>query len=66
MGVRQVYFSDLNGKEVKDPAAMATMTITFADKRRGVYELDITDEEATPFADKGRKISGPGVRREQS
>ena len=62
MGVRSVFYSDLSGQEVND--AMGKMVVSFSDGRKGTYELDITDEEAQGFAEKGRRAGGPGKRKE--
>lgn len=63
MGVRQVFFSDLSSKEVND--AMGKMIVSFSDGRKGQYELDITDDEAQEFASKGRRVGGPGVKKQK-
>lgn len=55
MGQRIIWVSDLSGKEVND--RMGKITVEYSDKRRGTYELDVTDEEAEELAKKGRKLS---------
>lgn len=56
MGKRVIKFSDLSGKEIEDPKLEATITVEFNDKRRGKYELDVTQEEALEMAAKGEKV----------
>ena len=34
--------------------------MAFADARRGVFELDLTNREAQELADKGRKVARRG------
>jgi hypothetical protein len=53
--------SDLSGETVPEDKA-ATMTITFADGRRNPYELDISEEEAEPFVQKGTEKKRRGRR----
>jgi len=57
MGQRIIKFSDLSGKEIEDPKMEATITIEFADKRRGRFVLDVTQDEANELADKGTKVT---------
>lgn len=58
MGQRTIKFSDLSGTEIEDPKEEATITIEFADKRRGQYRLDVTQDEALEFSQKGSKVVG--------
>jgi len=59
---RTIRVSDISGQEI--PAGRgATIRITFADARKGVRELDVTDAEAEKFggrnvARRGRKPAG--------
>jgi hypothetical protein len=50
-----VLVSDISGAEIADGKG-ATIRITFRDQRKGVRELDVTDEEAD-------KIGGRQVKR---
>jgi hypothetical protein len=50
-----VLVSDISGAEIADGKG-ATIRITFRDQRKGVRELDVTDEEAD-------KIGGRPVKR---
>jgi hypothetical protein len=50
-----VLVSDISGTEIADGKG-ATIRITFRDQRKGVRELDVTDEEAD-------KIGGRQVKR---
>ena len=54
MGQRVIVYSDLSEKEGQD-GRMGKLIVSFSDGRRGTYELDVTDEEAEEFAQKGRK-----------
>jgi hypothetical protein len=56
---KTIRVSDRTGQEIPDGRG-ATVRITFADARKGVRELDLTDEEAEslggrPVARRGRK-----------
>jgi hypothetical protein len=42
---KTVLVSDISGQEIADQKG-ATVRITFRDARKGVRELDVTDEEA--------------------
>jgi len=56
-----VVVSDLNGEVVQEGAG-AKVRITFADARRGSYELDITgnEPEVKKLMEKGRKVARRG------
>ena len=59
MARKTVYVSDLSNKEIPEGDG-AKVRVTFADARRGVYELDLTNSEAQELADKGRKVARRG------
>ena len=59
MAKKTIHISDLSGKEVADGKG-ATITIRFADARKGIYVLDVTDDEAEEFGQKGRKQARRG------
>jgi hypothetical protein len=61
MAVKTVHISDLSGKEIREGAG-ATITIRFADARKGQYVIDATDEEAEELGRKGRKQGRRGRR----
>jgi hypothetical protein len=59
MARKTVLVSDKSGKEIEEGKG-AKVRITFVDARKGVRELDLTDEEAAqlggrPVARRGRK-----------
>jgi hypothetical protein len=59
---KTIRVSDMSGQEIEDGKG-ATVRITFADARRGVRELDLTDAEAEklggrPVARRGRRPKG--------
>jgi hypothetical protein len=54
MARKTVLVSDISGKEIPDGNG-ATVRITFRDARRGVRELDVTDEEAEAYG--GRPVA---------
>jgi hypothetical protein len=56
---KTVLVSDMSGKEVPDGKG-ATIRITFRDARKGVRELDVTDEEAERLG--GRQVARRGRR----
>lgn len=63
MAKKTVLVSDKSGKEIQEGKG-ATVRITFYDARKGVRELDLTDEEATqlggrPVARRGRRPKSP-------
>jgi hypothetical protein len=59
MAKKTVLVSDMSGKEIPD-AKGATIRITFRDARKGVRELDVTDEEAERLG--GRSVARRGRR----
>jgi hypothetical protein len=54
MAKKTIHISDLSGKEVPDGKG-ATISIKFTDARKGMYVLDVTDDEAEELGQKGRK-----------
>jgi hypothetical protein len=61
MAKKTVHISDLSGKEITEGRG-ATISIKFADARKGTYVLDVTDEEAEELGAKGRKQARRGRR----
>jgi hypothetical protein len=59
MARKTVFVSDLSGEPIPDGKG-AKVRITHADARRGSYELDVTDEEATELGRKGRPVARRG------
>ncbi len=59
MARKTVLVSDMSGKEIPDGKG-ATIRITFRDARKGVRELDVTDEEAERLG--GRQTARRGRR----
>jgi hypothetical protein len=59
MAKRTIRVSDQSGQEIADGKG-AVVRITFADARRGVRELDLTDEEAEKLG--GRPVARRGRR----
>ena len=59
MARKTVLVSDLSGVEIPDGKG-ATIRITFRDARKGVRELDLTDEEAEKLG--GRAVARRGRR----
>jgi hypothetical protein len=51
----------MSGGEIADGKG-AIMRITFADARKGVIELDVTDAEAEQLGRKGRRVARRGHR----
>ena len=58
---KTVLVSDLSGKEISEGKG-ATIRNTFHDARKGVRELDVTDEEAEELGGKGRAVARRGRR----
>jgi len=56
---KTVLVSDMSGKEIADGKG-ATIRITFRDARKGVRELDVSDEEADRLG--GRQVARRGRR----
>jgi len=54
-----VRVSDLSGEEISDGKG-ALVRITFADARKGVIELDVTDAEGDELGRKGRRVARRG------
>ena len=61
MAKKTVHISDLSGKEIREGSG-ATITIKFADARKGQYVIDATDDEAEELGQKGRKQARRGRR----
>jgi hypothetical protein len=64
MARRTVLVSDLSGRSISGRAA--TITIKFTDARKGVYLLDVTEEEAEELGSKGRKQARRGRPRKSA
>jgi hypothetical protein len=56
---KTVLVSDISGSEIADGKG-ATVRITFRDARKGVRELDVTDDEAEKMG--GRNVARRGRR----
>lgn len=63
MARKTVLVSDISGNEIPDGKG-ATVRITFRDARKGVRELDVTDEEADRMG--GRSVARRGRRPKSS
>lgn len=59
MARKTVLVSDLSGQEIAEGKG-ATVRITFRDARKGVREMDVTDEEAEGMG--GRQVARRGRR----
>jgi hypothetical protein len=59
MARKTVFLSDLSGAQIAEGKG-ATVTIRFTDARKGVYVLDVTDNEAEELGQKGRKQARRG------
>jgi hypothetical protein len=59
MAKKTIRVSDMSGEEIPDGKG-ATVRITFADARKGVRELDLTDAEAERLG--GRAVARRGRR----
>jgi hypothetical protein len=57
MARKTVLVSDISGSEIAEGKG-ATVRITFRDARKGVRELDVTDEEAERMG--GRSVARRG------
>jgi hypothetical protein len=57
MAKKTIRVSDVSGEEIQDGRG-ATVRITFADARKGVRELDMTDAEAERLG--GRQVARRG------
>jgi hypothetical protein len=63
MAKKSIYVSDISGEEIQEGKG-ATVRITFHDARKGVRELDVTDEEAEKLG--GRQVARRGRRPKQA
>jgi hypothetical protein len=61
MARKTVVVSDLSGKEI-DEGNSATITIKFSDARKGVYVLDVTEQEGEELGRQGRRQARRGRR----
>ena len=59
MARKSVLVSDLSGAEIPDGKG-ATVRVTYADQRKGVREMDVTDEEADRMFEKARRVARRG------
>ena len=59
MARKTIFVSDLTGKEIDDNDAV-TVTLRYADARRGVIVLDANANEVSDLASKGRKQARRG------
>ena len=59
MAKRTVLVSDVSGKEIPEGEG-ATVTVKFADARRGTFVMDVTNEEGQEIAKNGRKQARRG------
>ena len=59
MARKTVLVSDMSGAEIPEGKG-ATVRITFRDARKGVRELDVTDDEAEKLG--GRSVARRGRR----
>ncbi len=59
MPKKTIHISDLSGEEVPEGQG-ATISIKFADARKGTYVLDVTDDEGEDLGIKGRKQARRG------
>jgi hypothetical protein len=60
---KTIHISDLSGEQIEEGRG-ATVRITFQDARKGVRELDVTDEEAEKLG--GRQVARRGRRPKQA
>jgi hypothetical protein len=61
MAKKTIHISDMSGKQIAEGRS-ATITIKFADARKGTYVLDVTEAEAEELGQKGRKQARRGKR----
>lgn len=59
MARKTIFISDLTGKPIDDNDAV-TVTLRYADARRGIIVLDANASEVTDLASKGRKHARRG------
>jgi hypothetical protein len=60
MAKKTIFVSDLSGKEIRDDKDAATVTIRYADARRGQVTVDVLASEVDDLASKGRKTPRRG------
>ncbi len=63
MAKKTIHVSDISGEEISDGRG-ATVRITFQDARKGVRELDVTDDEAEKLG--GRQVARRGRKPKQT
>jgi hypothetical protein len=56
---KTIHISDMSGKQIAEGKS-ATISIKFADARKGTYVLDVTESEAEELGQKGRKQARRG------
>ena len=61
MARKMIYVSDLTGRDISEHEA-ATVTIKYADARRGIVTLDVNADEVQELAAKGTKQARRGRR----
>ncbi len=61
MARKTIFVSDLSGQEINENDA-ATLTIKYADARRGIVVLDVNASEVEDLASKGQKQARRGRR----
>jgi len=59
MARKTILVSDISGKEIEELQG-ATVTISYADARRGVVKLDVNANEVADLAAKGTKQARRG------
>jgi hypothetical protein len=62
MARKQIYVSDISGKEIADAKDSATVTITYGDARKGMVRLDVLASEVADLAKKGAQQKRRGRR----
>jgi hypothetical protein len=58
---KTVFVSDISGKQIAERKG-ATVTVKFADARKGTIVLDVTEEEGEEIGRNGRKQARRGRR----
>jgi hypothetical protein len=61
MARKTIFISDLTGEPIKE-SEQATVTISYADARRGVVKLDVNASEVEDIARRGQKQARRGRR----
>ena len=61
MAKKTVRVSDLSGAVIADGRG-ATVRVSFTDQRKGVREMDLTDQEADRLFEKARRVARRGRR----